>query len=284
LFWVGGRKNFMLEEIVVLRANNEVLPIEILRYGAYICLKDGARKAVAASDVGPLVKRLGLQNEFEPQGGHPTEAVAFLRRVKAVPGDIVDDGLLEASAIIHVASPASSVVVEFCREIERLFGATLKPLILRGVARPMSYTGTAMHNFAYAHQVIQQPGRAMPNAFLVPMSKTAEWWNKHWLERHTYFLPRYDENAKMISEGHALAAAAGIPCLLRRTYRGESVPAPEGTYDFLNYFECADADVPTFHSVCANLRDVKKNPEWKFVREGPAWQGLRVATWAEMFT
>jgi len=272
------------EEIVALSANNEVLPTEIRRYGAYICLTDGARKAVAASDVGPLVKRLGLQNEFEAEGGHPTEAVAFLQRVKAVPGDIVDNGLLEASAIIHVASPASPVVVEFCREIGRLFGAALKPLILRGVTRPMSYTGTAMHNFAYAHQVTQQPGRAMPNAFLVPMSKTAEWWKKHWLERHTYFLPRYDENGQMINEGHTLAAAAGIACLLRRTYRGVNVPAPAGTYDFLNYFECADRDVPTFHSVCANLRDVNKNPEWKFVREGPSWQGLRVATWAEMFT
>jgi hypothetical protein len=60
-------------------------------------------------------------------------------------------------------------------------------------------------------------------------------------------------------------------------------PAPEDAYDFLTYFECADADVPTFHAVCAALRDVSRNPEWKFVREGPTWHGRRVATWSGLF-
>jgi hypothetical protein len=88
----------------------------------------------------------------------------------------------------------------------------------------------------------------------------------------------------MVSEGHALAAATGIACLMRRTYDHETNPAPTGAYDFLTYFECADADVPTFHQVCAALRDVKRNPEWEFVREGPCWHGRRVATWPELFT
>jgi hypothetical protein len=123
----------------------------------------------------------------------------------------------------------------------------------------------------------------MPNAFFVPMSKTAEWWAKSWLERHTYFLPRYDESGRMLSEGHTLASQAGIACLMRRTYKSEAYPAPPGSYDFLTYFECADADVPTFQRVCAALRDVARNPEWRFVREGPTWQGRRVATWAELF-
>jgi hypothetical protein len=103
------------------------------------------------------------------------------------------------------------------------------------------------------------------------------------MERHTYFLPRFDDTGRRLTEGHALAAAAGIPCLLRRTYRSPTEPAPEGTYDFVNYFECADADVPVFHQVCTALRDVARNPEWQFVREGPTWRGRRVATWAELF-
>lgn len=124
----------------------------------------------------------------------------------------------------------------------------------------------------------------MPHGFLIPMSKTAEWWKKDWMQRHTYFLPRYDDADRMTSEGHALAAAAGIPCLLRRTYKSETEPAAEGAYDFVTYFECADADVPIFHQVCASLRDVAKNPEWKFVREGPTWHGRRVAAWQDLFT
>jgi hypothetical protein len=104
------------------------------------------------------------------------------------------------------------------------------------------------------------------------------------MERHSYFLPRYDHAGRMESEGHALAAAAGIPHLMRRTYKNLTEPAPAGAYDFLTYFECADAGVATFHEVCAALRDVAKNSEWQFVREGPTWHGRRVETWPELFT
>jgi hypothetical protein len=60
-------------------------------------------------------------------------------------------------------------------------------------------------------------------------------------------------------------------------------PAADGEFDFITYFECADADVPVFHDVCSALRDVSRNPEWAFVREGPTWHGLRTATWAGLF-
>jgi hypothetical protein len=190
---------------------------------------------------------------------------------------------MRADAVVHVASATAAPVAEFCAGVTRLLGPAITPLVLGGVGRPMSYTGNAMHNFAYAHRVLQQPGTVMPNGFLVPMSKTAAWWQKGWMERHTYFLPRYDDSGRMLGEGHALAAAAGIACLMRRTYKHAAEPAPSGAYDFLTYFECADEDVPTFHEVCAALRDVTRNPEWTFVREGPTWHGRRVATWAELF-
>jgi hypothetical protein len=270
-----------------MQVGNHVQSREVLRYGAYVCLRvpESSRLAAAAADVPSLVERLWLQNEFDAGEGHPGEAIAFLRRVDATPMGIVDEDLLLADGVIHVASRTAAPVAEFCAEAVRLLrSVATSALVLKGIVRPPSYTGAAMHNFAYAHQVQQQPGDAMPNAFLIPMKKTAAWWAKGWMERHTYFLPRYDDAGRMVSEGHALAAAAGIPCLMRRTYRGSSEPAPEGEYDFINYFECADADVPTFHRVCAALRDVEKNPEWRFVREGPTWRGRRVRTWAELFS
>ena len=268
------------------RAPSDVLPNEILRHGAYLCVRvaDAARRHAAAAAVPALAERLGLRNEFEPGAtGHPSDAVGFMRRIDATRRDIEDAHLLGADAVIHVASRSAASVTEFCAEAARLLAPEVTAIALRGVVRPPSYTGAAMHNFAYAHQVQQQPGAAMPNAFLIPMNKTPGWWAKNWLERHTYFLPRYDEAGRMVSEGHALAAAAGIPCLMRRTYRNLAMPAPNGEYDFLNYFECGEADLPVFDAVCAALRDVTKNPEWKFVREGPTWHGRRVATWAELF-
>lgn len=264
---------------------NDVRPADIIRHGAYVCLTvpEPSRRAVAGAAVPALAGRLGLRNEFEPGDGGPQEAIAFLRRVSATAGDIADAELLRTDVVVHVASATAEPIAEFCAELTRLVGPAIKPLILPGVVRPMVYTGNAMHNFAYAHRVLQQPGAVMPNAFLVPMSKTAAWWDKGWMERHTYFLPRYDDAGRMVNEGHALAAAAGIACLMRRTYKNVAEPAPAGAYDFITYFECADADVPIFHAVCAALRDVAKNPEWRFVREGPTWHGRRVATWAELF-
>ena len=261
---------------------NDVLSTEVLRHGAYLCLSvpPEARRPLAAAPIPALAERLGLRNEFTPGSGHPPSAVAFLRRVDATPGAIPDDELLRADAVIHVAAPTAAAVEEFCAEAARLLAPVAKPRRLGGVVRPKDYTSAAMNQFAYAHAVPQQPGAAAPNAFLLPMSKTAAWWAKDWMERHTYFLPRYEHGA-MASEGHALAAAAGVPVMMRRTYKAERSPAPAGAYDFVTYFECADAAVPTFHAVCAALRDVKRNPEWEFVREGPCWQGRRVATWAE---
>jgi hypothetical protein len=263
---------------------NDVRSTDVLRHGAYLCLRvpETARRTLATVAIPALAARLGLTNEFEPGTDHPARAVAFLRRVGATPGPRADDGLLHADAVVHVAAPTAAPVEEFCREATGLLGPAVTPLVLGGVVRPMTYTGSAMHNFAYAHRVVQQPGTVMPNAFLVPMSKTAAWWAKDWMERHTYFLPRYDDG-RMVSEGHALASAAGIPCLLRRTYKHPTEPAPADAYDFVTYFECADADVPTFHAVCGALRDVRRNPEWAFVREGPTWHGRRVPGWADLF-
>ncbi|MBI3636473.1 MAG: hypothetical protein HY216_09735 [Candidatus Rokubacteria bacterium] len=45
-----------------------------------------------------------------------------------------------------------------------------------------------------------------------------------------------------------------------------------------------DADVPGFHAVCAELRDITRNPERRFVREGPTWNGRRMAAAAELFS
>jgi hypothetical protein len=261
---------------------NDVRSDEPLRHGAYLCL--GAPRS--ARELGPAVRalaeRLGLRNEYEPGADHPRDAIAYLRRIEATPAQIPDDALARATAVVHVAAPTAGPVEQLVAELARLLGPDAAPRVLGGVVRPLIYTGGEMHNFSYAHRVLQQPGAAAPHAFLLPMSKTAAWWKKDWMERHTYFLPRYDEG-RMVHPGHALASAAGIPALMRRTYKHASPPAPAGAYDFVTYFECADDAVPVFHEVCAALRDVAKNPEWAFVREGPTWHGRRVATWEAMF-
>ncbi len=256
----------------------------ILRHGAYICLDvDAARRSpVRSALVDELVAQHALANEHNVQNGHPEHAIGFLRRADAVPGDIDDGALLRAGAVVHVASADGERVRQFCNAFEGIVGQECVSRVLTGVVRPTLYTSATMFAFAYAAQVTQAPARVMPNAFLVPMRKTSAWWSKDWVERHTYFLPRYDEQGRMTHKGHALAAAAGIPCLLRRTYKHQTLPAPADEYEFLNYFECADAGVPVFQAVRAALRDPAENPEWRFVREGPTWHGLRVPDWGAL--
>jgi hypothetical protein len=66
---------------------NEVLSTEVLRHGAYICLTvpKAARAGAAAAAVPALGARLKLHNEFHAEAGHPPDAIAFLKRIDAVP-------------------------------------------------------------------------------------------------------------------------------------------------------------------------------------------------------
>ena len=265
---------------------DEFLSKEILRHGAYICLqaKDPMDKeALAQVPIAALAVRLGIHSEFISDGAHPPDAIAFLQRRSAVAREIEDYGVERAGWIIHVASANPDTVMSFCVHAQVLLEPYARVRILSGVVRPKNYTGGAMEKWAYARSMAQQAGATMPNAFLLPMRKTPEWWLKDWMERHTYFLPRYDEKGRMVAEGHALASAAGISCIYRRSYHALAQPAPQDAYDFVTYFECADTDIPVFDQVCANLRDVNRNPEWKFVREGPTWHGRRVPTWQDLF-
>ena len=225
----------------------------ILRHGAYICLHvpHGQLSTIASVDVTQIITRLGLSNEFDAEQGHPLAAVGFLRRVSVTPADITDPGASNADAVIHVAAPTAAPIDAFRDAMTEVLGGLAELHILGGVVRETQYTGGAMHQFAYAQQLRQQPGSAMPHAFLLPMRKTAEWWAKGWMERHTYFLPRFDESGRQVSEGHALVAAPGIPYLMRRTYQHVSEPAPEDAYDFLTYFECADDGVAPFRTYAA---------------------------------
>jgi hypothetical protein len=256
------------------------------RHGAYLCVSapPSAHEALAglAPAVVDVASRLGLRDEFAARDGHPPDAIAFLRRVEATRADIEDEGLLSASAVVHLASSDPARVSDACTAIARLLPAAARARILAGSVPPTRYTGGAMQEFAYAHQRAQEAGDTMPAAFLLPLRKTPEWWAKDWMERHTYFLPRYDEDGRMVRQGHPLAASAGIAALMRRTYRCTDGLSEDG-YDFLTYFECADTDVPVFDAVCAALRDVNRNPEWRFVREGPTWRGRRVESWRALW-
>lgn len=81
------------------------MPPDHVRRGAYLCISTPSDVAAAlAAPVPAIVERFRLQNEFFGRDGHPADAVAFLRRVESAAGDMADDGVCEAAAIVHAAS------------------------------------------------------------------------------------------------------------------------------------------------------------------------------------
>ncbi len=180
-----------------MATDDEYLPSEVLRYGTYICLEfspESDPAILARAEIPALAKHLHLENEFAGPPSH--ESIAFLRRHAATPGDIPDEGVSQADCVIHVAARSSRTIRSFCLGARRLLQPFANFRILEGVVRPRTYSGAAMEQWAYARAVAQLHGSIMPNAFLIPMSKISTWWTKDWLERSTYFLPRYDTKGR----------------------------------------------------------------------------------------
>src|SRR5215469_1533294 len=128
---------------------SDTISFDPFRYGAYICLsiQAGSQAAMADADVPGLAERLGLRNEYDWTGADPERSIAYLRRVSAVPGQISDDGLLGAEAIVHVAAMKQEPVTEFRAELARLLGPDVTPRVLAGGARAGGYTSQMMFNF-----------------------------------------------------------------------------------------------------------------------------------------
>ena len=141
------------------------------------------------------------------------------------------------------------------------------------------YSSAEMQKFAYKAALSRQSGRAAGNAVIVPMSKTAAWWEKSALERHAYFYPHHDGASGLPVKGHARSAEDGIAKVFRRLYHNPDGYQRQNEFDFITYFECTDENVPVFDEMCRALRDECQNPEWKYVLEGPEWRGRRVLRW-----
>ncbi len=226
----------------------------------------------------------GMENIHSAEG--PPSAEAFRRGrfqiLRAEPAmsreqDLSHPAVMEADGLIRLEAEDSEPLLKY----EEGLRALLKPVggsveTLSGVQRPRSYTSHAMTQYAYARAQQPGPGSAHPMGVVTPMNKNSEWWGMDWMHRESFFLPRYDAKENMVVKGHALAADAGIACITRRLVHAPEGYGGEASYDFVGYFEFAEADASTFSAVMAALRDTEQNPEWAYISEGPEWWGRRV--------
>jgi hypothetical protein len=221
----------------------------------------------------------GFFNDFDADGtrdGQPHETIQFL----IAEGDQhADSGIEAARYAMQVSSKYRPRLLEVEQELRRRLGDAAEVLSLEGAERGLRYTSADLFDFAYRRAVTRRSGRVARNAIILPISKTTQWWEKPSLERHAYFYPHVDGGSGCPVHGHVQAAQDGILTLYRRLYHNPDGYQRRGEFDFITYFECEDQHVETFERVHRALKDTARNPEWRYVREGPLWRGRRVLRW-----
>lgn len=240
--------------------------------------QDDAATQTKIRSAGSNISR-GFFNDYDADGSRdvqPQETIQFLSTDSPAPGR---QGIGAARYVAHLSANYRPRLDEVVCDFKRRITGAADIIILDGAERLPRYTSAEMQKFAYKPALARQSGRAARNAVIVPMSKTAAWWEKSALERHTYFYPHHEDSSGSPVKGHAKAAEAGISKVFRRLYHNPDGYQRPNEFDFITYFECTDENLPVFDHICRALRDERQNPEWKYVLEGPEWRGKRVLRW-----
>ena len=127
---------------------------------------------------------------------------------------------------------------------------------LRGVRSYDRYTTAAEK--AQLASLSPDLGRASASVgVLIPLTKSPAWWALGADERRAILEDR---------SRHIATGAAYLPAIARRLYHGRDLGEP---WDFLTWFELADADRDAFAELVARLR---ASEEWQYVtREVEIW-------------
>jgi hypothetical protein len=240
-------------------------------------LKDdevGRRKVRSA---GAAIGR-GFVNDFDVTRTRESQTLETIQLLESSRVVECAAGIGSASFVAQVSAKYRPRLEDVDKEFRRRLGAVASVRTLNGATRVTRYTSAELHKHSYEHAASRQPGHTMPNAIIVPISKTAAWWQMTPLERQAYFYPHTDGSGQRV-KGHAVAAEEGVPSVFRRLYHNPDGYQRENEYDFVAYFECRDEDLPVYDRISSALRDEQQNPEWQFVIEGPEWRGRRVLRW-----
>ncbi len=242
----------------------------------------GARLRTAGANIAR-----GFFNDFDIDDTRDTqvraqETIQFLIRegeTRPLQGTVPPPNINLARHAVQITSKYRPRLQEIDDEFRRRLGDLSEIITLEGAARNPRYSSAEMVSYANRGVLPRRSGRTSRNAIILPVRKTAEWWQKGTLDRHSYFYPHVDHTSASPVRGHALAAEQGISTLFRRVYHNPDGYERPNEFDFVTYFECDDEALPVFEQVMVSLRDLHKNPEWRYVEEGPMWRGRRVLRW-----
>ena len=221
----------------------------------------------------------GFFNDYDADGSRETQPHETIHFYVSTATHLVDDGIGAARYAVQVSGKYRPRLNELELELQRRLGDAGDVLSLDGAERTPRYTSSELYEYAYRRSLPRKSGRVARNMFVLPMSKTAEWWQMTALERHAFFYPHVDSASGCPVHGHARTAEEGISSIFRRLYHNPDGYERAGEFDFVTYFECEDEHIQTFCKIHESLRDTARNPEWRYVKEGPLWRGHRVLRW-----
>jgi chlorite dismutase len=121
--------------------------------------------------------------------------------------------------------------------------------VLRGVTSNSRYTNRQEADALARHQAMLLRPQATCAA-LIPIRKTAAWWDMAQDERRAIF----EEQSRHISIGLEY-----LPAVARRLHHSRELGEP---FDFLTWFEYAPEHAAAFEELVRRLRDT---PEWRYV-------------------
>jgi chlorite dismutase len=121
--------------------------------------------------------------------------------------------------------------------------------VLRGVTSNTRYT----HKTELERLVVKQEGLRRPQATcaaLIPIRKTASWWDMAQDERRAIF----EEQS-----GHIRIGMDYLPAIARRLHHSRELGEP---FDFITWFEYAPEHVAAFDDMLQKLRGIS---EWQYI-------------------
>lgn len=264
---------------------------EVTGFGRFLFVRMESAKADSAllrslESLGADFENMHFVDGYAAEDALRRGRLQYLRAELGMIGerDLEDEAMSHASALIRLEGRTLEGLVAYEEGVRSLIRQRGGEVHIRsGVQKPRSYTSYAMTQFAYARALAPASGSRHPLGVVTPQKKIRDWWEMDWMRRESFFLPRYDSDGKILAKGHALACAAGIPCINRRLFHHQQGYGLGAGYDFIGYFEFAEPDAHVFRAVMKGLRDRTQNPEWNYVHEGPEWWGRRVGRVEELW-
>lgn len=143
-------------------------------------------------------------------------------------------------------------------EEARLSEAESPLIVFGGVTQHLHYTRGAQQQELEASSHAEFASSSETTAVLIPIQKSPRWWQLAQDDRQTHFqpTPQYP--------GHTALGLRYVDRVFRKLYHSRYSDSAR-PYDFLTYFEFQKTHAEDFQTLLHELRDVTRNPEWRYV-------------------